>query len=332
MRKNLLITGGLGFIGSNFIKYYYKNYDLKDFGIINLDKNTYAANINNTNKFKNNKNYKLVIGDVCNKELVKYIFNEYKITDVVNFAAASHVDNSISNPDIFIKSNIEGVNSLLSIAKESWDMNKKHRFLHISTDEIYGSLPLTSNHHWKEDESLKPRSPYSASKAAAEHICMSYYHTYNFPILITRSSNNFGSHQHKEKFIPTIINSLKNKTEIPIYGNGNNMRDWIYVRDNCNAIDLVLNKGKLGNVYNIGANNELRNKDLVDMIINAYCSLYGLNTNQYKRLIRYVKDRPGHDLKYSINIDKIVNELHWNAPKGNSMYNNIIKTISWYHE
>jgi len=331
MIKNLLVTGGLGFIGSNFINNYYNKYDLKNFRIINLDKETYAANINNTNKFKDKKNYKLIKGDVCNTELVKYIFEEYNITDVINFCAESHVDNSISNPSIFIKSNVEGVCSLLDAAKNSWKNDyKKHRFVQISTDEIYGSLPLSSNHHWIENESLNPRSPYSASKAAAEHLCMSYYSTYGLPILITRSSNNFGPHQHQEKFIPTIINSLKNKKQIPVYGNGENIRDWIFVEDNCNAINLVFEKGKLGNVYNIGANNEIKNKTLVTMIINAYCFLHNYNVNEYKKLITYVPDRLGHDLKYSIDVSKIIQNLNWNPPKRNSMHDNLIKTISYY--
>jgi len=332
MKRNLLITGGLGFIGSNFINQYYKTYQQKDFCIINLDKKTYAADIKNTEEFKNNKNYNLIIGDACNRELVDYIFEKYCITDVVNFCAESHVDNSISNPSIFIKSNVESVCSLLDAAKKSWkDDYNKHRFLHISTDESYGSLNLSSNHHWKEDEPLKPRSPYSASKAAAEHLCMSYYHTYNFPVLITRSSNNFGPRQHKEKFIPVIIQSLKDKKNIPVYGNGENMRDWIFVDDNCKAIDIVLNKGKIGNAYNIGANNEMKNKMLVDMIINAYCLINGYNINKYNKLITYVNDRLGHDLKYSVNIDKIKN-LGWENPKRNSMYDNIVKTIRWYTE
>lgn len=331
MKKNILVTGGLGFIGSNFINYFYKSKPLKDFGIINLDKKTYAADIKNTNEFKYNKNYHLVVGDICNRELVRYIFEKYNVTDVLNFSAESHVDNSIFNPSIFIKSNVEGVCSLLDTAKEFWKDNyNKHKFLQISTDEVMGSLSLSSNHRWKEDEPLDPRSPYSASKASAEHLCMSYYHTYGVPILITRSSNNFGPRQHKEKFIPVILNALKNKSNIPIYGSGENIRDWIYVDDNCSAIDFVFNNGKIGNIYNIGANNEIRNKTLVDTIMNAYCLINNYNLNNYKKLITYIKDRLGHDLKYSVNIDKI-KKIGWTPPKRNSMHDNIVKTISWYH-
>jgi dTDP-glucose 4,6-dehydratase len=332
MRKNILITGGLGFIGSNFIEYFYENNNLKDFSITNLDKNTYAANLNNINKFKNNKNYSTIIGDINNKELVNYIFDKYQITDVINFAANSHVDNSISNPSIFIKSNIEGVCSLLDAAKNNWkDDLKKHKFIQISTDEVYGSLNLSSVHKWKEDEPLNPRSPYSASKASAEHLCMAYYKTYNFPVIITRSSNNFGPKQHKEKFIPTVLSSLKNNKPIPIYGNGENIRDWLYVKDNCKAINLALQKGKIGNVYNVGANNEINNKNLVNMIINIYANIYNSNINQLKKLISYVDDRLGHDLKYSVNINKI-KELGWIPPTSNSIYNNLVNTIKEYYE
>jgi len=331
MKRNILVTGGLGFIGSNFINYYYENNALKDFSIVNLDKHTYAASIDNTKTFNHYKNYHLIKGDICNRELVKYVFEKYKITDVVNFAAESHVDNSISNPSIFIESNINGVCCLLDASREYWkDEYSKHRFIQISTDEVYGSMNLSSKHRWKEEEPLNPRSPYSASKAGAEHLCTSYYTTYDLPIIITRSSNNFGPRQHKEKFIPVILSSLKNKTNIPIYGKGENIRDWMYVEDNCKAVGLVLEKGKIGNVYNIGANNEIKNKTLVTMIINAYCCMQDYNVDEYKKLITYVQDRLGHDLKYSIDIDKI-KKLGWNPPKRNSMHDNIVKTIGWYH-
>jgi len=330
MRRNLLVTGGLGFIGSNFINYYYNTYPSRDFSITNLDKETYAADIANTEAFRYKGNYSLIKGDICNRELVDYVFEKYKITDVINFAAESHVDNSILDPAIFVKSNVDGVCSLLDIAKHHWTDNK-HRFVQISTDEVYGSMGLTSTDKWSENHSLNPRSPYSASKAAAEHLCMSYYTTYGFPVIITRSSNNFGPRQNKEKFIPVILSSLKNKRNIPIYGKGDNIRDWIYVDDNCKAIDLAFSKGKIGNSYNIGANNEIRNKNLVAMIMNVYCFTSGCNVDDYKNLITHVEDRLGHDLRYSIDINKIKNDLGWEVPKPNSMHDNMVKTMAWYH-
>jgi len=330
MKKTILVTGGLGFIGSNFINLYYKHSN-KDFGIVNLDKCTYASDIRNSKEFMNNRNYSFIKGDICNKELVEYIFEKYEIVDVINFAAESHVDNSIANPSIFIKSNVEGVVSLLEVCRKYWKSDySKHRFLQISTDEVLGSMPLNSNYKWKENDVLNPRSPYSASKASAEHLCMSYYSTYGLPVIITRSSNNFGPRQNKEKLIPKVISSLKEKYKIPVYGKGDNIRDWIYVDDNCKALNLVLQRGKVGNIYNIGANNEMTNLNLIKVMISLYCSLYNLKENQYRKLISFVEDRLGHDLKYSICTDKI-RDLGWIVPKRNVLGENLINTISWYH-
>lgn len=330
MKRNILITGGCGFIGSNFINYFYKTHENKDFNIINLDKLTYAGNINNTNLFRKNKNYYFVQGDICNTEFVKYIFDYFDISDVINFAAETHVDNSIIFPNEFLNSNIIGVSVLLNAAKNKWIQQNKNRFIQISTDEVYGSLELNSEHKWEENEKLNPRSPYSASKASAEHICTSYYNTYKLPIIVTRSSNNYGPYQHKEKFLPVIINSLINNKNIPIYGNGLNIRDWLFVEDNCKAIDKVLYRGKVGEIYNIGGRNELINKSLVNIVIDTYCSITDKPNKLYKKLISYVNDRLGHDIKYSLSIDKIVKEIGWEPSKRNAMCDNLIKTILWY--
>ncbi len=329
MRKNILVTGGCGFIGSNFIEYYYNKYNRKDFSIINLDKLTYAANLNNTEEFQHNKNYNFVHGDVCNSELVNYIFSHFDISHVLHFAAESHVDNSILGPTEFFKSNILGTQILLESARRYWVNKNKNLFLYVSTDEVYGSLPITSKHKWSEDEILNPRSPYSASKAGAEHACNAYYHTYNFPVVITRSSNNFGPRQHKEKFLPVIISSLQNKSKIPIYGNGSNIREWLFVKDNCEAIDMLLQKGNAGEVYNIGSNSSISNKMFVNLIINAYCDINSLKANNYNKLISYVEDRAGHDLKYAVSTEKI-KKIGWTPPESNSLFSNLIRTIVRY--
>lgn len=319
----------MGFIGSNFINYYFDKYPHKDFSIVNLDCLTYAANVKNVEGIDKYKNYSFVKGDICNEDVVNYIFSHYDINYVVNFAAHSHVDNSINNPQPFFQTNVLGTQNLLNCANKAWASTNNHKFLHISTDEVMGSLPLCSKEKWTEGAVLNPRSPYSASKAGAEHVCMAYYHTYKLPVVITRSSNNFGPRQHAEKFIPVIINSLFNKNSIPIYGNGSNMRDWIYVEDNCKCIDLILNKGELGNVYNIGSGREINNKNLVDIIISIFCKLFSENKNFYNKLISYVEDRKGHDLKYSININKI-KKLGWEPSLNNSFYDELQKTIMWY--
>ena len=317
MNKTILITGGAGFIGSNFIHYFIREHP--DYRIVNLDKLTYAGNLENLQGVDNNLNYHFVKGDITNKELVEYVFQEFKPEYVVNFAAESHVDRSIKGPEIFIKSNVYGAQILLDVAKEFWLKNNifdSARFLQISTDEIYGSLSLESSEKFTEDSPLKPNSPYSASKTAADLLMRAYYVTYGMPVLITRSSNNFGPRQYPEKFIPLMItNALRGKS-LPVYGDGLNVRDWIYVDDNCRGIDLALHKGKIGEIYNIGGDNERKNIDIVNLICEMLAKITKKPIEEYKRLITFVEDRLGHDRRYSLDNTKIEEELGW-SPKMN---------------
>ena len=329
MNKTILITGGAGFIGSNFIHYFIREHP--DYRIVNLDKLTYAGNLENLQGVDNNLNYHFVKGDITNKELVEYVFQEFKPEYVVNFAAESHVDRSIKGPEIFIKSNVYGAQILLDVAKEFWLKNNifdSARFLQISTDEIYGSLSLESSEKFTEDSPLKPNSPYSASKTAADLLMRAYYVTYGMPVLITRSSNNFGPRQYPEKFIPLMItNALRGKS-LPVYGDGLNVRDWIYVDDNCRGIDLVLHKGKIGEIYNIGGDNERKNIDIVNLICEMLAEITKKPIEEYKRLITFVEDRLGHDRRYSLDNTKKEEELGW-SPKMN-FEEGIKKTINWY--
>ena len=305
--KKLLVTGGAGFIGSNFISYLLKKYD--DIFIYNLDSLTYAGNLSNTNKFKFNNRYKFIHGNICDTNLLDKTFKKYKIDGVINFAAESHVDNSIKNPEIFIETNVMGVYRLLDTCYKNWMCsNFKYnsefeysRFHQISTDEVYGSI---INGSFKEDDICKPNSPYSASKTAADMIVRSYSKTYGLNSVISRCSNNFGPNQHKEKFIPMIIDSIRNKRPINVYGTGDNIRDWIYVIDHCKAVDTVYNNGKNGSIYNIAANNEMTNLELIDLI-------YSLMDSKNKKSLNFINDRFGHDKRYSVDISKIFEELSW---------------------
>jgi len=303
--NNLLVTGGSGFIGSNFIEYIFKKY--KNINIYNLDNLTYAGDINNTLMFKDNKNYKFIKGSICDTELIHDIFNQHKIDGVINFAAESHVDNSIVNPNIFIQTNVMGVLELMKVACRFWmdkNFNYKNEFINsrfhqISTDEIYGSINFGS---FKENHQYRPNSPYSASKASADMLVRSFNITYGLNTSISVSSNNFGKNQNNEKFIPKIIECIRSKSEIPVYGDGKNVRDWVFVNDNCRAIDLIFNNGKSGEQYNVGANNEITNLDLIK-IISEIMSL------DFK--IGFVEDRRGHDLRYSLDTTKIKSKLNW---------------------
>jgi len=327
----ILVTGGAGFIGSNFIHYLFKEHP--DYEVINLDKLTYAGNLENLKGVDDKPNYHFVKGDIANRELVEYIFETFKPEYVVNFAAESHVDRSIEGPEVFIKSNVYGTQVLLDIAKGFWLKNKMFdyaRFLQISTDEVYGSLPLESTEKFTEESPLKPNSPYSASKASADLLVRAYYVTYGMPVLITRSSNNFGPRQYPEKLIPLmIINALQRKP-LPVYGDGLNVRDWLYVEDNCRGIDLVLHKGKIGEVYNIGGGNEWKNIDLVNLICEILGELTEKPVDEYKKLITFVKDRPGHDRRYALSSEKISKEFGW-APAIN-FSEGIKETVKWIYD
>jgi len=310
--KNILVTGGAGFIGSNFINHILKERD--DYFIINLDKLTYAGNLENLVESENHKNYRFVKGDICNAELVSYLFEKYKIKHVINFAAESHVDRSILGSSIFYQTNVIGTNVLLETARR----NEVEKFLQVSTDEVYGSLGAEGL--FTEATPLSPNSPYSSSKAGADMMALAFYHTYGMPVVLTRCSNNYGPFQFPEKLIPLmIINSLNDK-KLPVYGDGMNVRDWIYVIDHNRAIDLVFEKGRTGEVYNIGASNEMPNIKIIQLILQ--------HLKKSDSLIEYVKDRLGHDRRYAIDSTKIQTELGW---KPKFTFEEAIQfTIDWY--
>lgn len=309
---NILVTGGAGFIGSHFIIHMLKK--CKDCKIVNFDVLTYAANKDFLKKIENNPNYLFVQGSICNDEIVSRIIEENNITHIVNFAAESHVDRSIKNPIPFLETNVLGTEVLLRKAVK-YNIEK---FIQVSTDEVYGSLG--DSEYFTEESPLKPNSPYSASKASADLIVRTYYKTYGLNVNITRCSNNYGPHQHPEKLIPlTILKALKNE-KIPIYGSGKNVRDWIYVKDHCQAIDLVLQKGQSGEIYNIGTNNEWRNIDLVKLILKQL--------GKSEKLIEFVDDRLGHDYRYAIDSSKMKNSLGWKYET--SFTDKINETIEWY--
>lgn len=313
--KKMLITGGAGFIGSNFIHYILSKYN--DYQVINLDKLTYAANLDNLKDIEDNKNYKFIHGDIADKEFIFKLFEDKKFDIVINFAAESHVDNSILNPQIFTITNILGTQVLLDACRK---YNIK-RFHQISTDEVYGELPLDDkNILFTEKTPLNPSSPYSASKASADMLVKSYYRTYSLPITISRCSNNYGPYQHLEKLIPLMISKAINNDNLPVYGNGLNVRDWLHVYDHCTAIDLIIHEGKIGEIYNIGGNNEKSNIDVVKIILKEL--------GKSEKLIKYVNDRPGHDLRYAIDSTKIKTTLNWKPVY--SFEKGILDTIKWY--
>ncbi len=331
--KNILVTGGAGFIGSNFIPYFLDKYP--EYKVINLDKLTYAGDVTNLSEVENSDRYELVEGDICNRELVQYLFQKYDIRGVIHFAAESHVDNSISGPEVFIQTNVNGTFTLVDVARNYWmdtpfnykEEYKGCRFHHISTDEVYGTLGETGLFH--EDTPYAPNSPYSSSKASSDLIVRAYFHTYGMNVTTSNCSNNYGPKQHNEKLIPNIIRKALTVENIPIYGDGKNIRDWLYVGDHCTGIDLVYHKGKAGETYNIGGRNERDNLFIVDSI----CSI--LDTKEpltdgtsYKNLITFVKDRAGHDRRYAIDASKVEKELGWKAQE--NFETGIILTIDWY--
>jgi len=321
--RNILITGGAGFIGSHLVKYFVKKY--KNYNIINVDKLTYASNVNFLKEINNFKNYNFVQADICNFSKIQEIFIKYKITDVIHLAAESHVDNSIENALEFAKTNIIGTINLLELSRKNWNKKNNNLFYHISTDEVFGTLD--ENEIFREESRYDPHSPYSASKASADHFVRAFYDTHKLPIIISNCSNNYGPNQHKEKLIPTVINSLINKSKIPVYGNGLNVRDWLYVEDHVEAIDLIFHRGNVGETYCIGGNNEIRNLDLIKLIIKEF-DYIKQNKNLSIDLISFVKDRLGHDYRYAIDISKIKNELGW-EPK-TSIDIGLKNTLNWY--
>ncbi len=329
--KSILVTGCAGFIGSNFVPYFLEKYP--EYFIINLDLLTYAGDLANLSDVKADANYKFIKGDICNRELIEFIFDEYDIRGVIHFAAESHVDNSIKNPGVFIETNVNGTFTLLDVAYKKWmekPFTRKEgyedcRFHHISTDEVYGTLNKTDL--FTEETPYAPNSPYSASKASSDMIVRSYQETYGMNTVITNCSNNYGPKQHDEKLIPTIIRKALAGENIPIYGDGKNIRDWLYVLDHCKGIDLVYHTGKEANVYNIGGRNERTNLQIVD----AICSILDEKVpteRSYKELITFVEDRAGHDRRYAIDASKLENELGWKADE--NFDTGIIRTIDWY--
>lgn len=332
---NILLTGTAGFIGSNFVPYFLEKYP--KYNLINLDLLTYAGNQDNLKECKDNPRYKFIKGDICNRELIEFIFSEYNIQGVIHFAAESHVDNSIKNPGVFVETNVNGTFTLIDVAYKYWMdkpfMYKKKyencRFHHISTDEVYGTLSDNPNELFTESTPYSPNSPYSASKASSDMIIRSYIETYGINAVITNCSNNYGPKQHNEKLIPTIIRKALNHESIPIYGDGKNIRDWLYVLDHCKGIDLVYNTGLKGETYNIGGRNEKTNLEIVDNI----CSILdekkpSSKLSSYKELITFVEDRAGHDRRYAIDASKIENRLNWKADE--NFDTGIILTIDWY--
>ncbi len=334
--KTYLVTGGAGFIGSNFINYMFGKYD-NEIKIINLDVLTYAGNLENLKSVEGRNNYKFVKGDICDKEVVGKIFSEENIDFVVHFAAESHVDRSITNPEVFVETNVLGTLNLLNNAKNAWsigdDVYKDGvKFLHVSTDEVYGSLGETG--YFTETTPLDPRSPYSASKTSSDLLVKAYSETYKMPVNITRCSNNYGPYHFPEKLIPLMINNILNGKDLPVYGDGKNVRDWLYVEDHAKAIDMVVNGGRLGEVYNIGGHNEKQNIEIVNIVIDVIKESLADSDPRKARiskdLIKYVGDRKGHDKRYAIDPTKITNELGWFPETKFEV--GIVKTIKWYLE
>lgn len=330
--KTILITGGAGFIGSNFIPYFLDTYH--EYRLVNLDLLTYAGNLGNLDTVMDHPRYVFIEGNICDRDLVETLFIDYDIRGVIHFAAESHVDNSIANPGVFVKTNVNGTFTLIDVACKQWMQKpfvhkkgyEKCRFHHISTDEVYGTLGAEGL--FTETTPYAPNSPYSASKAGSDMIVRSYHHTYGMNTIITNCSNNYGPKQHDEKLIPTIIRKALAGEPIPIYGDGKNIRDWLYVLDHCKGIDLAYHKGRSGEVYNIGGRNERTNNYIADKVCEILNELKPKKDGSYKELISYVEDRAGHDRRYAIDATKIETELGWAANE--TFETGIVKTVEWY--
>lgn len=314
MSKNILVTGAAGFIGANFAEFFVNKHP--EYNVVVLDKLTYAGNMDNLKKVMDKITF--VQGDICDYQFVKELFGKYEIDGVIHFAAESHVDNSIKNPFIFTQTNVIGTHTLLEVAKQVWGEGSSNKFVHISTDEVYGTLGEEG--YFTETTPINPNSPYSASKASSDLIARAYFETFKMNVTITNCSNNYGPYQHNEKLIPHMIKLVMNNEKLPVYGNGKNIRDWLYVEDHCEAIDLVFHNGRAGERYNIGGHNEKRNIEIVKLILK--------HLNKSEDLIEFVEDRKGHDYRYAIDPTKIKNELGW-LPK-TKFEDGIVKTIDWY--
>ena len=335
--RTYLVTGGAGFIGSNFIHYLFDRYG-EDIFVINVDKLTYAGNPENLSDIENRANYRFVKADICDRDAIAAVFDEYDVDRVVHFAAESHVDRSIREPDVFVKTNVLGTLSMLDAAKRAWEKEDGSyrdgcRFLHVSTDEVYGSLSDPDD-YFRETTKYDPHSPYSASKASSDFMVKAYMDTYGFPANITNCSNNYGPYQFPEKLIPLMINNALSGKALPVYGDGKNIRDWLYVEDHCKGIDMVIESGRLHETYNIGGHNERQNIEIVKTIISSLREMLPESDPRRKHisedLIKYVEDRKGHDRRYAIAPDKIKSELGWYPET--AFEEGIKKTIAWYLE
>jgi dTDP-glucose 4,6-dehydratase len=325
MKKHILITGGAGFIGSHLVHLFVNKYP--EYLIVNADKLTYAGNLENLKEIEKAPNYRFEKADITSNDEVSELFKKYNFDGVVHLAAESHVDRSISNPMEFINTNIVGTVNLLNVARAHWNGNfEDKRFYHVSTDEVYGSLGDTG--YFTEDTAYDPRSPYSASKASSDHLVRAYFHTYGLPVVISNCSNNYGPYQFPEKLLPLFIHNIRNRKPLPVYGKGENIRDWLYVGDHCEAIDTIFHKGTAGETYNIGGNNEWKNIDLIRLLCKVMDSKLGRKEGESAELITFVKDRAGHDMRYAIDASKVKKELGW-EPK-TDFPAGLKKTVEWY--
>ena len=326
MEKNILITGGAGFIGSHAVRLFVNKYPV--YNIFNLDELTYAGNLENLKDVEGKSNYKFIKGDITDAEFIDKIFAEYNFDSVIHLAAESHVDRSIMDPSAFVKTNVLGTINLLNAARKYWkDFNGK-LFYHISTDEVYGSLGADG--YFTEQTPYDPRSPYSASKASSDHLVRAFFHTYGMPVVISNCSNNYGPFQFPEKLIPLIIHNIKNEKPLPVYGKGENIRDWLWVEDHVSAMDVIFHKGVRGETYNIGGSNEWKNIDIVEKLCDVTDAILGRENGSSRKLITFVKDRAGHDARYAIDSSKLQKNLGWKPAMDFST--GLAKTVNWYLE
>lgn len=327
IKKSILITGGAGFIGSHVVRLFVNKYP--DYQIINYDKLTYAGNLENLKDLSDLENYTFIKGDILDENLLAEVFSKYQISAVIHLAAESHVDRSITNPLEFIQTNVIGTACLMNAAKNYWGNDFSNKlFYHISTDEVYGSLGDTG--YFTEETPYDPRSPYSSSKASSDHLVRAYFHTYKFPVVISNCSNNYGANQFPEKLIPLFINNIRNKKSLPVYGKGDNVRDWLWVNDHAEAIDVIFHRGKEGETYNIGGNNEWQNIELIKKLCQIMDKKLNRAEGESEQLITYVTDRKGHDQRYAIDSSKLKSELGWEPSI--DFESGLEKTVDWYLE